>query len=78
MMLVIRIILIKTKTNFLLGLNCFALSSSLIVLGPVERGLDGITRILIDHLILVLLVLSMRNYFLRSLLISTIRILTCG
>lgn len=69
------------NANFLFSLNRFALSSSVIVLWPVERRFDGITCLLVDHLI-VLLIRSLCYYLLRSLLcvtgllIPTIRILT--
>lgn len=82
--LVVLVIFVETQAYFLFGLDGFALSSSVIVLWPIERRFDGITGLLVDHLLIVwllilpvLLVLSLCYYLLGSLLIPAIWILTC-
>tara|TARA_B110000305_G_C19341142_1_gene589202 strand:- start:359 stop:574 length:216 start_codon:yes stop_codon:yes gene_type:complete len=51
--LVVLVIFVETQAYFLFGLDGFALSSSVIVLWPIERRFDGITGLLVDHLLIV-------------------------
>jgi hypothetical protein len=49
----VLVIFVETQAYFLFGLDGFALSSSVIVLWPIERRFDGITGLLVDHLLIV-------------------------
>lgn len=49
----ILVIFVETQAYFLFGLDGFALGSRVIVLWPIERGFDGITGLLVDHLLIV-------------------------